>query len=100
MKQLNFRVDNEIGEAFYDFCDSQGIKPYDLLEAIVNLYGRSQLIKQKMGKGEITQNEAFIELGKIVADAKKMAQANGEFQVALNELLKPYNVSISEIRPI
>lgn len=100
MKQLNFRVTDEVGKAFYSFCEGQGVKPYELLEAIVNLYGRGQLIKEKADKKEITADEAFIELGKIMTDAKKMAKANGEFQVALNELLKPYNVKISELKPI
>lgn len=100
IKQVNVQVQEELAEGYFRFCREQGISPYNLLVTIISFYGRGQLVKELVDKGEITPDEAFIELGKIMTDAKKMAKANGEFQAALNELLKPYNVSISEIRPI
>ncbi len=93
MGQFSFRVRDELGEAFKDFCEDQGIKPYQLLEAIVSFYGRSRLVTQRMKNNTITKDEAFVELGKIMSDAKQFVKANGEFKRAMDQLLKPYGLN-------
>lgn len=92
MIQFSFRVTDEVGESFKNFCEDQGIKPYQLLETIVSFYGRAQLINSKFKEGRLTKEEAFVELGRIMGDAKQFAKANGEFKEAMDRLLKPYGL--------
>ncbi len=99
MKQINVRMDDTLGEAFYRFCDGQGTTPYELLNAIVGFYSRGQILTEKAKKKALTQDEALVELGRIVADMKKFAQANGEFTKAVADLLKPHGVTLDKLWP-
>jgi hypothetical protein len=99
MKQINVRVDDELGEAFYRFCRAQDTTPYELLNAIIGFYSRGQILSEKAGQKALTQDEALIELGRIVADMKRFARANGAFTKAVGELLKPHGVTLSQLWP-
>jgi len=99
MKQINVRIDDELGEAFYRFCQSQGTTPYGLLNAIIGFYSRGQILSEKAKSKALTQDEALIELGRIVADMKKFARANGGFTKAVSELLKPHGVTLNQLWP-
>lgn len=92
MAQFSFRVEDEVGEAFKIFCEDHDIRPYQLLETIVSYYGRAQLINKKFKEGRLTKEEAFVELGRIMGDAKQFAKANGKFCEAMDRLLKPYGL--------
>jgi hypothetical protein len=97
MKQLTMRVDGEIAEAFYKFCDRLRIKPYDLLSSIVDFYGRAEILTRKVERRELTRAEVLIELGRIVADMKKFANANGEFKKAIGDMLEPHGIKFDEL---
>jgi len=93
-KPLAFKVEREVGDAFWEFCNQKlNIKPYRLLENIINFYGRSYIITKKADKGELSNEDTFIELGKILSDMKELAHANGEFQATLQEVCKPYGIN-------
>ncbi len=97
MKQLTMRVDEEIAEAFYKFCDRLRIKPYDLLSSIVDFYGRAEILTRKVERREVTRAEVLIELGRIVGDMKKFANANGEFKKAIGDMLEPHGIKFDEL---
>lgn len=99
MKQINVRMNDTLGEAFYRFCDGQGTTPYELLNAVVGFYSRGQILTEKAKKKTLTQDEALVELGRIVADMKKFAKANGEFTKAVGGLLKPHGVTLDKLWP-
>ncbi len=98
MRQFNVRIDDEIGGAFYRFCERQGTTPYELINSIVGFYGRGQILNEKAKS--LTQDEVLVELGRIIADMKKFAQANGEFTKAVAELLKPHGVTLANLWPV
>jgi len=97
MKQLNLRVDDDISEAFYQFCKRNGIRPYELLGSIIDFYGRGEILTQKAERKELTQEEAMIELGHIIRDIKSYARANGEFKKAISTLLEPHGVKVDQL---
>lgn len=97
MKQLTMRVDEEIAGAFYKFCDRLRIKPYDLLSSIVDFYGRAEILTGKVDRRELTRAEVLVELGHIVADMRKFANANGEFKKAMGTMLEPHGINIDEL---
>jgi len=97
MKQLGLRVDDEIAEAFYKFCDRVGIKPYELLGSIVDFYGRAEILARKAEQKQITRAETLIELGRIVTDMKSFARANGEFKQAIGDMLKPHGITLGDL---
>lgn len=99
MKQLTMRVEDEVADAFYQFCERQRITPYELLGSIVGFYGRGEMLTRKAEQKEVTREEALIELGRIVADMQRLARANGEFREAIAELLEPYGVTLSNLWP-
>ena len=100
MKQLNMRLDDQIAEAFYRFCERLGMKPTTLLGSIVDFYGRSEILAQKAESGQIDRQGMLVELGKIVADMQKLSRANGEVKTAIGDLLQPYGIRIDELRLI
>jgi len=95
MKQINVRVPDKVGQAFYKFCERQEITPYELLSAIVGFYGRAELIAEKT----ISKEEALVELGKVISDIQKFARANGEFLRGVAAVLEPYGVRLSDLWP-
>lgn len=97
MKQINLRMDDQIGEAFYRFCQRQKIKPSALLGSIIDFYGRSEILTEKAENGQISKQEMLVELGQIVADMQKLSKANGELKVAIGHLLQPYDIHIEEL---
>lgn len=97
MRQLTMRVEDQIADAFYEFCNRQHIKPYELLGSIVDFYGRAEILTRKAEQKEFTRAEAMIELGRIVADMKHLAKANGEFKKAIGDMLEPHGVKIEEL---
>jgi hypothetical protein len=97
MKQLNLRVEDQMAEAFYRFCEKVQVKPYELLGAIVDFYARAQILSEKVERQGLDQAEALIELGRIVAGMKSFAKANGEFKLAVGDMLKPYGVTLGEL---
>jgi hypothetical protein len=99
MKQINVRVEDKVGQAFYQFCERQRITPYELLSSIVGFYGRAEIITQGRDKKTLTDEEALIEVGRVVADMQKFAQANGEFLEGVAALLKPYGVELANLWP-
>ena len=100
MRQINIRVEDAIGEAFYGFCTRLGMKPTVLLNSIVDFYGRSEILTRKAEEKEITREEALIELGRIVADMRSLAKANGEFKKVLGDMLEPHGIRIEELGAI
>jgi hypothetical protein len=99
MKQINVRVDDSLGQAFYRFCERQRVTPYELLNAIIGFYSRGQILTEKAEGGNLGRDEALIELGQIVSDMKKFAKANGEFTDAVADLLQPHGVTITQLWP-
>lgn len=99
MRQLTMRVEDEVADAFYQFCERQHITPYELLGSIVGFYGRGEMLARKANQKAITQEEALIELGRIVADMQKLAKANGEFRKAVADLLEPHGIKLSNLWP-
>ena len=97
VKQINLRIDEEIGEAFYRFCQRQKIKPSALLGSVIDFYGRSEILTEKAEGGQISKHEMLVELGQIVADMQKLSRADGELKVAIGHLLQPYDIDISEL---
>jgi len=97
VKQINLRMDDQIGEAFYRFCQRQKIKPSALLGSIIDFYGRSEILTEKAENGQISKQEMLVELGQIVADMQKLSKANGELKVAIGHLLQPYDIHIEEL---
>ena len=100
MRQLTMRVKDEIAGAFYQFCDRQQVRPYELLGSIVDFYGRAELLTQKVERKELSRSETLIELGHIVADMKSLAKANGEFKKAIADILESHGVKIEELNLI
>jgi hypothetical protein len=90
-------MDDQIGEAFYRFCQRQKIKPSALLGSIIDFYGRSEILTEKAENGQISKQEMLVELGQIVADMQKLSKANGELKVAIGHLLQPYDIHIEEL---
>ncbi|NVM21756.1 MAG: hypothetical protein HWN68_08250 [Desulfobacterales bacterium] len=99
MQQFNIRVEEKIGQSFREFCKGQEITPYELLNAIVGFYGRGELVTEGLKKKTLSQEESLIELGRIVKDMQKFAQANGEFLKAVAALLEPYGIKLSNLWP-
>lgn len=99
MKQFNVRVEDRIGQAFYEFCKGQGTTPYELLSAIVGFYGRSEIVTEGRTKKTLTDEEALIEIGRVVADMQTFARANGEFLKAVAALLEPHGIKLSNLWP-
>lgn len=97
MKQINLRVKDEIAEAFYQFCERNQLRPYDLLGSIVDFYGRGEILTRKAEQQELIPEEALVQFGHIIADIKNYAKANGEFKKALSSLLEPYGVKIEQL---
>jgi len=97
MRQLTTRVEDHIADAFYQFCKRQEIKPYDLLGSIIDFYGRAEILTRRHEKRELTQDQALVELGRLVSDMKKLAKANGEFKKAIGDMLEPYGVKIEQL---
>ena len=91
------RVEDDIAEAFYRFCDRLQMKPYDLLGSIVDFYGRAEVLTRKAERKELTRADTLIELGHIVADVKSLAKANGEFKKAIGDMLEPHGITIDEL---
>lgn len=100
MRQINTRVEDPIAEAFYGFCQRLGMKPTVLLGSIIDFYGRSEILTRKAEAGKVTREEALIELGRIVADMRSLAKANGEFKEALGDMLEPHGIKIEELGAI
>ena len=99
MRQLNLRVEDEVDEAFRRFCQRQHTTPSELLSSIIGFYGRGEILAQKADQEGFTQEKVLVELGRVVADMQRFAQANGEFAKAVAELLKPYGVTLSNLWP-
>jgi len=97
MRQINVRVDDEIGEAFYRFCGRLGIEALGLIRSFINIYGRFEMLMQRVERGQATKDEAFIELGRIVADVKQLGRANGEFKGAIEKLLEPHGIRLGDL---
>jgi len=100
MRQINFRVEDPIAEAFFTFCHRIRIRPTALLSSIVDFYGRSEILTRKAEEKKITREEAIIELGRIVADMRSLAKANGEFKKVLGDMLEPHGIRIDELGAI
>ena len=75
MKQINTRVDDQIADAFYRFCQRQRMKPSALLGAVIDFYGRSEMLAEKAESGQIGKHEMLVELGQIVADIQRLSRA-------------------------
>ena len=100
MRQINVRLEDPIAEAFYAFCQRLGMKPTFLLSSIIDFYGRSEILTRKAEEGKVTRDEALIELGRIVADMRSLAKANGEFKQVLGEMLASHGIRIEELGAI
>jgi len=100
MRQINVRVEDPIAEAFFAFCHRIGIRPTALLSSIIDFYGRSQILTRKSEEKRVTREEALIELGRIVADMRSLAKANGEFKKVLGDMLEPHGIRIEELGAI
>ena len=97
MKQINVRVNDQIAEAFYRFCQRLDMEPGGLVRSFINIYGRFELLMQRVESGESSKEETFIELGRILADVKQLGRANGEFRGVIGKLLEPHGISVSEL---
>lgn len=97
MRQINLRVDDEIADSFYRFCGRLGIEPTGLIRSFISIYGRFEILMQRVERGEATKDEAFIDLGRILADVKQLSRANGEFRGAIEKLLEPYGIQLSDL---
>lgn len=97
MKYIGLRVEDDLGDAFHRFCNEQGVSPYELLSSLVRFYARGQLLKEKANT--LGQDEALMQLGDIVRDMKRFANANGEFAKAVSDLLEPHGVSLDMLWP-
>jgi len=97
MKQITTRVDDNISKGFYIFCKKLKLSPYDLLGAIIDFYGRTEILNQKMEKGDLTKAEGIIEIGRIVSDMKIFSNANVEFIKSMSVILKPYGIKLDEL---
>jgi hypothetical protein len=97
MRQINVRVEDQIAEAFYGFCRRLEMKPTVLLSSIIDFYGRSEILTRKVEEKKVTKDEALIELGRIVADMRNFAKANGEFKEALGDMLQPHGINIEQL---
>lgn len=99
MGQLNLRLDDRVQKAFYQFCRRQQLSPYELLTAIVSFYGRAELITRGKDEEKLTNEEALVEMGRVVIDMQKFARANGEFLKAVAALLEPHGIKVSNLWP-
>ena len=84
MKELIFHVNDDVGEAFQMYCKMhhtrcqlrghvQGLRaPEEALQALINLYGRTEIAIRKLRKGEVDRSEAFVHLKEMIKDAKKL----------------------------
>ena len=97
MKQINIRVNDQVAKAFYRFCERQKMKPSALLGSIIDFYGRSEVLTEKIERSQITKGEMLVQLGQIVADMQKLSKANGEFKKAIGDLLQSYGIHIDEL---
>ena len=97
MKQINVRLDDHIAEAFYRFCQRQRTRPTALLGSIIDFYGRSEILTEKMESGEMAKDDMLVQLGQIVADMQKLSRANGEFKKAIGDVMEPYGIKIDEL---
>lgn len=97
MKQINVRVDDQIAGAFYRFCQRLDMEPASLVRSFISIYGRFELLMQRVERGEASKDETFIELGRILADVKQLGRANGEFKGVIEDLLKPHGISVSAL---
>ena len=97
MRQINVRMDDQIADAFYRFCRRLDIEPTRLLRSFIGVYGRFEILMQRVEGKELSREEAFIELGRILADVKEVGRANGEFKGTIEKLLEPYGVQLSEL---
>ena len=73
------------------------MKPSALLGSIIDFYGRSEILTEKMERGEIAKGELLVQLGHIVADMQKLSRANGEFKQAIGNLLQPHGITIDDL---
>lgn len=99
MRQLNLRVEDEVDEAFRRFCERQHTSPSELLGSVIGFYGRGEMLTQEAEHKVRTQEEVLVELGRIISDMQRFAQANGEFAKAVADLLKPYGVELGNLWP-
>ncbi|MEA3253616.1 MAG: hypothetical protein U9Q17_01565 [Chloroflexota bacterium] len=97
MKQINIRLDDHIVDAFYRFCQRQGTRPTALISSIIDFYGRSEILTEKMEGGQIAKDEVLVQFGQIVADMQKLSRANGEFKKAIGDVMEPYGIKIDEL---
>jgi len=97
LKQINIRLEDHIVEAFYRFCQRQRTRPTALVGSIIDFYGRSQVLTEKMERGQMAKDEMLVQLGQIVADMQKLSKANGEFKKAIGAIIEPYGIKIDEL---
>ena len=72
MKELIFRVNDDVVEAFQMYCKMHNTSPEEALQALINLYGRTEIAIRKLRKGEVDRSEAFVHLKEMIKDAKKL----------------------------
>jgi hypothetical protein len=72
MKRIKFTVNDDIGDAFYNFCKETDTTPEEMIETLVNLFGSAQTAWGGLRKGEISQEEAITYMRNMTADAIKL----------------------------
>ena len=68
MKELKILVNENISEAFYEFCSEHGTDPDNVIQSLVNLYGRVQIDMQKAKEGKLSIDSASQEANEIMAE--------------------------------
>lgn len=97
MYQINVKVEPELGEAYYRFCQRQEVGHYALLNRIVEGFGRCQLLDEAMKKGNIEQEEAMKSLGEILTSLQLIARLNGQFKADVSRFLEPRGLTLDKL---
>ena len=72
MKKFKFTVNDDIGDAFYNFCKENDTRPEKMIETLINLFGCAQTAWDGLRKGEVAQEEAITYMKNMTADAKEL----------------------------
>lgn len=97
MYQINVKVQPKLGEAYYRFCQRQGVGHYALLNRIAEGFGRCQLLTEAMEKGKVEQEEVLKSLGEILISLQLVSQLNGQFKADVSKFLEPRGLTLDKL---